>query len=74
MSTLVTQPMMQRRPNPTELRSMDSHIQILRRFQKSKEKVPPHSVMKNHPLPPNSQNGIVSFGYVDSSANTFIIL
>ena len=28
--------MMQRRPNPTELRSMDSYIQILCRFQKSK--------------------------------------
>ena len=39
--TLVTQPMMQRRPNPTELRSMDSYIQILCRFQKSKQKVPP---------------------------------
>ena len=32
--SLVTQPMMQRQPNPTELRSMDSYIQILCRFQK----------------------------------------
>ena len=31
---LVTQPMMQRQPNCTELRSMDSYIQILCRFQK----------------------------------------
>ena len=38
---LVTQPMMQCQPNPTELRSMDSHIQILCRFQKRKQKVPP---------------------------------
>jgi hypothetical protein len=38
--TLVTQPMMQRWPNPMELRSMDSYIQILCRFQKSKRKVP----------------------------------
>ena len=41
--TLVTQPMMQRRPNQTELRSMDSYTQILCRFQKSKQKVPPPS-------------------------------
>jgi hypothetical protein len=39
-STLVTQPMLQRRPNRTELRSMDSCIQILCRFQKCKRKVP----------------------------------
>ena len=38
---LVTQPMIQRRPNPRELRSMDSYVQILCRFQKSKQKVPP---------------------------------
>ena len=38
--SLVTQPMLQRRPNPTELRSMDSYIQILCRFQKCKRKVP----------------------------------
>ena len=37
--TLVTHPMMQRQPNPTELRSMDSYNQILCRFQKSKQKV-----------------------------------
>ena len=39
--TLVTQPMLQRRPNRTELRLMDSYIQILWRFQKCKGKVPP---------------------------------
>ena len=44
ISTLVTQPMMQRRPNCTELRLMDSYIQILCRFQKSKQKVPPPSL------------------------------
>ena len=33
---LVTQPIMQRRLNPMELRSMDSYIQILCRFQKCK--------------------------------------
>ena len=35
-ATLVTQPMLQLRPNRTELRSMDSYIQILCRFQKRK--------------------------------------
>ena len=49
-SALVTQPMMQRRPNPTELRSMDSYIQILSRFQKSKRKVPPPSPLSNEKL------------------------
>ena len=43
---LVTQPMLQRRPNRTELRSMDSYIQILCRFQKCKRKVPPPSPLK----------------------------
>ena len=38
---LVTQPMMQCWRNPTELRSMDSCIQILYRFQKSMRKLPP---------------------------------
>ena len=49
VQALVTQPMLQRRPNCTELRSMDSYIQILCRFQKCKQKVPPPSplVMKN---------------------------
>ena len=35
---LITQPMLQCRPNQTELRSMDSNTQILCRFQKSKQK------------------------------------
>ena len=43
--SLVTQPMLQRRPNQTELRSMDSYIQILCRFQKCKRKVPPQSLL-----------------------------
>ena len=41
--SLVTQPMMQRQLNPTELRSMNSYIQILCRIQKSKKKAPPLS-------------------------------
>ena len=41
VQALITQPMMQSRPNQTKLRSMDSYIQILCRFQKSKQKVPP---------------------------------
>ena len=43
--SLVTQPMLQRRPNRTELISMDSFIQILCRFQKCKRKVPPLSLL-----------------------------
>ena len=42
--SLVTQPMLQRRQNCTELRSMDSYIQILCIFLKSKPKVPPPSL------------------------------
>ena len=41
LHTLVTQPMLQRQPNCTELRLMDSCIQILCRFQKCKRKVHP---------------------------------
>ena len=37
--TLVTQPMMQRQPNQTEARRMDSYSQILCRFQKNKKKM-----------------------------------
>ena len=48
---LVTQPMMQQRPNATELRSMDSYIQILCRFQKCKRKVPPPSLLCNEKSP-----------------------
>ena len=43
--TLVTQPMLQRRPNRSELRSMDSYTKILCRFQKCKRKVPPPSLL-----------------------------
>ena len=52
--SLVTQPMLQRRLNSTELRAMDSYIQILCRFQKSKQKVPPPSLpcTKKSPFTP----------------------
>ena len=50
-STLVTQPMLQLRPNWSELRSMDYYHQIFCRFQKCKRKVPPLSKdEKNLPL------------------------
>ena len=45
--SLVTQPMLQCRPNQTELRLMDSYIQILCRFQKCKFLHHPPSVLKN---------------------------
>ena len=47
LRTLVTQPMLQRQPNPTELRSMDHYHQIFCRFQKCKRKVPPPSPLSN---------------------------
>ena len=37
---LLKKPVLQSRPNRTELRSMDSYIQILCRFQKCRQKVP----------------------------------
>ena len=43
--------MLQRQPNRTELRLMDSYIQILCRFQKCKQKVPPPSLLSNEKLP-----------------------
>ena len=51
VSPLVTQPMMQRRPNPTELTSMDSYIPIICRFQKSKGKVPRPSPLSTKKSP-----------------------
>ena len=56
--SLITQPMMQRQPNPMELRSMDSYIQILCRFQKSKQKVPAPSLpcTKKSPFTPHPPN------------------
>ena len=51
--TLVTQPMLQRRPSQTELRLMDSYIQILCTFQKCKQKVPPPSLLSNEKSPFN---------------------
>ena len=41
--TLVTQPMLQLRPNWLELRSMDCYHQIFYRFRKCKQKLPPPS-------------------------------
>ena len=51
---LITQPMMQRRPNPTELKSMDSYTQLFCRFQKSKQNVPLPSLpcIKKSPFTP----------------------
>ena len=48
---LVTQPMLQRRPNRKELRSIDSYIQILCQFQKSKQKGPPPSPLSTQKSP-----------------------
>ena len=45
--TLVTQPMLQLRPNCTELRLMDYYHQIFCRFRKCKRKVPPPSPLSN---------------------------
>ena len=53
--TLITQPMLQRRPNRTKLRSMDSYIQILCLFQKCKRIVLVHRhspELKNPPFYP----------------------
>ena len=44
-SALVTQPMLQLRPNPTELRSMDYYHQVFCRFRKYNWKVPPPSLL-----------------------------
>ena len=44
---------LQLRPNPTELRSMDSCNQIFSSFQKYKRKVPPPA------LPPSKKNKLV---------------
>ena len=49
--SLVTQPMLQHQPNRTELRSMDSYIQILCRFQKYKQKVHPPSPLSTQESP-----------------------
>ena len=47
LHTLVTQPMLQLRPNCLELRSMDYYNQIFCRFRKCKQKVPPPSPLSN---------------------------
>ena len=50
--TIVTHPMLQRRLiNPTELRLMDSYIQILGRFKTSKQKLPPPSPLNTQKSP-----------------------
>ena len=56
--------MMQRPPNPTELRLMDSYIQILCKFQKSKQKVPPPSPLSNEksPFTPQKENFLILGG------------
>ena len=48
---LVTQPMLQLRPNWTELRSMDYYHQIFCRFRKCKRKVPPPSPLSTQKSP-----------------------
>ena len=50
-STLVTQPMLQLRPNCSELRLMDYYHQIFCRFRKCKRKVPPPSPLSTQKLP-----------------------
>ena len=55
--TLVTQPMLQLRPNWSLLRSMDLYNQIFCRFQKCNQKVPPPSL-------PCSRKKKTSFGLV----------
>ena len=47
VTPLVTQPMLQLRPNWSELRSMDYYHQIFCRFRKCKRKVPPPSPLSN---------------------------
>ena len=48
--SLVTQPILQCRPNPTELRSMDYYHQIFCTLRKCKRKVPPPSLLRNEKL------------------------
>ena len=48
--TIVNWPMLRCRPNRTKLRRMDSYIQILCRFQKCNQKVPPPSPLSNEKL------------------------
>jgi hypothetical protein len=51
VNALVTKPMLKRRPNRTELRLMDSYIQVLCRLQKCKRKVPPLLLLSNEKSP-----------------------
>ena len=56
--------MLQRRPNRTELRLMDSYIQILCRFQKCKRKVPALSLLniEKQPFTPPKDEKILPLG------------
>ena len=63
--SLVTHPMLQRQPNHTDLRSMDSYIQILCRFQKYKRKLP---------LPPFGVKGDFLVQGSGDSGGTFCLL
>ena len=45
--SLLTQSRIQHQPNPMELRSMDSCIQISCRFLKCQQNVPPPSLLSN---------------------------
>ena len=63
--TLVTPPMMKRRTNRTELRSMDSYTKISCRFQNSKQKFPPLSPpCTNHSLNPQRMILFSLFGEI----------
>ena len=61
---LVTQSMLQRQPNHTVLRSMDSYIQMLSRFQECKQKVPPPSFLSNEksPFTPKDEKNLPFWG------------
>ena len=61
---LVTQSMLQRQPNRTVLRSMDSYIQMLSRFQECKQKVPPPSFLSNEksPFTPKDEKNLPFWG------------
>ena len=59
-----TQPMLQRWPNQTELRSMESWFQILCRFQNCKRKVPPPFLLRNEKstFPPQRKIFLILWG------------
>ena len=74
--SLVTQPMLQLRPNWTELRSMDYYHQIFCRFRKCKRKVPPPSPLSTQkspftPPPPPRIKKIILWGGGGGGKGTF---